>query len=119
MFLKKAGIKKRIFPHLFRHRRATYLANHLTEAQMKEFFGWVQGSDMAEIYVHLSGRDVDNALLKVYGINKPETIKESKLKSRICNRCQAENPYSNTLCSKCGYALDEKTRLDAICDFGP
>jgi len=58
--VEKAGIKKRVYPHLFRHSRATHLANHLTEAQMKQYFGWVQGSDMASIYVHLSGRDLDN-----------------------------------------------------------
>jgi len=29
---KKAGIKKRVNPHNFRHSRATYLANYLTEA---------------------------------------------------------------------------------------
>lgn len=66
----KAGIKKKITPHLFRHSRATALANKLTEAQMKEYFGWVQGSDMASVYVHLSGRDVDNAILDVYGPRK-------------------------------------------------
>ena len=35
---------------------------------MKEHFGWVQGSEMAATYVHLSGRDVDNALLKLQGL---------------------------------------------------
>jgi len=111
---RKAGIKKRIFPHLFRHSRATYLANHLTEAQMKELFGWVQDSDMASVYVHLSGRDVDDALLRVYGIHNHENRKESALKPRICERCKAENPYSNTFCSRCGYALDEPTRLEIM-----
>ncbi|MFH0884360.1 MAG: tyrosine-type recombinase/integrase, partial [Candidatus Micrarchaeota archaeon] len=38
---EKAGIKKHIHPHLFRHSRATALASKLTEAQMKEHFGWV------------------------------------------------------------------------------
>jgi len=64
----KAGIKKRIHPHLFRHSRSTHLAKHFTEAQMKQYLGWVQGSSMAAIYVHLSGRDVDDALLKMHGI---------------------------------------------------
>ena len=41
---KRAGIQKKIYPHLFRHSRATSLANRLTESQMKEHFGWVQGS---------------------------------------------------------------------------
>lgn len=31
---KRAGIKKKVNPHSFRHARATFLANLLTEAQM-------------------------------------------------------------------------------------
>jgi len=42
---RETGIKKRVYPHLFRHSRATELAKHLTEVQMKQMFGWVQGSD--------------------------------------------------------------------------
>ncbi len=56
---KKAGVeKKHIYPYLFRHSRATYLANKLTESQLKVYFGWTQGSKMAGVYVHLSGRDL-------------------------------------------------------------
>ena len=40
---KKAGINKRIHPHLFRHSRCTFMANYLTEAQMNVYFGWTQG----------------------------------------------------------------------------
>ena len=111
---KKAGIKKRMNPHNFRHSRATYLANHLTEAQMKEFFGWVQASDMAAIYVHLSGRDVDGALLKVYGIKNDKEKEESKLKPLTCQRCQEINQFSNKFCKKCGMILDEKLRNEKI-----
>jgi integrase len=64
-----AGIHKRHNPHLFRHSRATFLAQHLTEAQLKQFFGWTQASDMAARYVHLSGRDLDGAILSI--IKKP------------------------------------------------
>ncbi|MBD3210268.1 hypothetical protein GF318_02700 [Candidatus Micrarchaeota archaeon] len=46
------------------------MANKLTEARMKACFGWVQGSDMAGVYVHLSGRDVDKAILGTYGMEK-------------------------------------------------
>ena len=61
-------MKKRIYPHLFRHYRTTRLANVLTEAQLKQLFGWVQVSRIATTYVYLSGRDVDNALLKLHGM---------------------------------------------------
>ncbi len=66
---KKSGINIRIHPHLFSHSRCTYMANYLTEAQMNDYFGWVQGSGMSSVYVHLSGRDVDDAILKANGIS--------------------------------------------------
>jgi site-specific recombinase XerD len=72
----KAGINKNLHPHLFRHSRATYMANFLTEAQMNAYFGWVQGSDMPAVYVHLSGRDIDDAVLKANGIMKSENEPE-------------------------------------------
>lgn len=75
---RKSNIKKKVNPHNFRHSRATYLANKLTEAQMKqELFGWTQSSDMASIYVHLSGRDLDEPLLKMSGLLDDE-IKQNE-----------------------------------------
>ena len=35
---------------------------------MNAHFGWIQASDMPSIYVHLSGRDIDDAVLKANGI---------------------------------------------------
>ena len=107
---KRAGIKKRINPHSFRHARATYLANKLTEAQMKEYFGWVQGSDMASVYVHLSGRDVDGALLKLHGLVKEEK-KDDELQLRICERCQEKNSPAQQFCGRCGSPLSIKIAL--------
>jgi len=69
---ERCGIKKRIHPHLMRHSRATHLANKLTESQMRIFFGWTGGSKMSATYVHLSGRDVDEAILEMNGLRKTE-----------------------------------------------
>jgi integrase len=103
----KAGIKKHVHPHLFRHSRATALASKLTEAQMKEHFGWVQGSDMASTYVHMSGRDVDNALLKIQGLVHDETDQEDKIKAKNCQRCKERNSPVSKYCTRCGLPLDE------------
>ena len=111
---KRAGITKKVNPHNFRHSRATYLANFLTEAQMKEYFGWMQDSKMAAVYVHLSGRDVDNALLKVYGINNNNEKKESIFKPKECSRCQQVNQATNRFCSRCVMPLDEESRAELI-----
>jgi len=43
---RKAGIAKRIHPHLLRHSRATELAQVLTRYQLCIWFGWTMGSDM-------------------------------------------------------------------------
>ncbi len=112
---EKAGIKKRIYPHLFRHSRATFLAHHLTEAQMKDYLGWTQSSKMAAIYVHLSGRDTDDAVLKMSGvkINK-EQEKESPLKSKCCERCKTENETTNKFCKLCGFVLNQKTQHEIL-----
>jgi hypothetical protein len=111
---KRAGIRKKMNPHNFRHSRASYLANHLTEAQMKEYFGWTQDSKMAGIYVHLSGRDVDNALLKVYGIDNGGQKEESLLKPRGCPRCSETNQATNKFCQKCGLPLDQAAISDVL-----
>ena len=105
---RRAGVAKAVNPHNFRHTRATHLANHLTEAQMKAYFGWVQGSDMASTYVHLSGRDVDNALLKLNNIAAPEEDRRrNELAPRSCPACKLDNPATNRFCSRCGTVVDE------------
>jgi len=108
---RRAGIRKRVYPHLFRHSRATYLANYLTEAQMKQFFGWAQGSKMAATYVHLSGRDVDKALLKLHGIELEQTENEARLKVVSCARCGEKNSPTSKFCMRCGAPLSLKTTL--------
>ncbi len=58
---KRAKLNKKIHPHLFRHSLASYYAGFLTEFQMNQFFGWIQGSKMAATYVHMNGKNVDDA----------------------------------------------------------
>ena len=106
---ERAGIKKRVYPHILRHSRATVLANHLTEQQMNIYFGWVQGSDMPAVYVHLSGRDIEGAIKRVYGLEEEE--EEKQLKPVKCPRCGELNVPKAKFCHKCGLLLDEKERL--------
>jgi len=108
-YAKAAGINKRVHPHLLRHSRATHLANVLTEAQMRELFGWSKRSDMPTVYVHLSGRDVDRALLRYYGIPvEDEKSPEEALKPSRCPRCGFENPANFEYCGRCSMLLRVK-----------
>ena len=112
---QRAKVTKPVNPHSFRHARATHLANHLTEAQMNEYFGWVQGSDMPSTYVHLSGRDVDQALLRLHNIAvRDEADSGQKFSLLRCPVCALQNPPSNNFCTRCGTILDEKTAKETI-----
>jgi len=110
---ERAGIKKKVNPHIFRHSRATYLANMLKEAQMNQYFGWIQGSDMPATYVHLSGRDVDNAILEMHGIvDRSKNNREKDLEPKECPRCETKNECTAKFCRRCGLPLDPKTALE-------
>lgn len=79
---------------------------------MKEYFGWTQSSGMAATYVHLSGRDVDNALLKLHGLAKDENGQENVLKIKFCPRCKEKNDAVSQFCRRCGSPLELKVALD-------
>ncbi len=108
----KAGIKKKCNPHIFRHSRATFMADHLTEFQMNQYFGWIQGSDMPSTYVHMSGREVDNSILELNGIKVEKKEKECHLIPKICPKCDTINAYDSHQCNKCGGVLDLKTAIE-------
>lgn len=110
--VKRAGLKKRVFHHLFRHSRATKLANFLSDSQLKQHLGWVQSSAMAAIYVHLSGKEVDDALLRLQGLKKEEKKEEPELKVVICSRCNGSNSPTSKFCIRCGLPLDIKTAVE-------
>ncbi len=105
--LQRAGIKRRIYPHLFRHTRATLLASRVTEAPLEAQMGWVHGSRMTRTYVHISGRDQDNAILKAYGIDVPEDKPIEINKPIVCPRCKEPNDSKSRFCWKCGMVLDK------------
>ena len=103
---KKAGIHKPVNPHHFRHSRATYLATKFTEAQLCQWFGWVQGSRVPAVYVHLSGKDLDADYARLYGIEDPEKPSISKMTPKKCPRCGASVESDARFCYRCGMALD-------------
>jgi len=102
---KRAGIDKPIRPHLLRHSLATYYAPRLTEAVMNEHFGWQQGGRTAAIYTHLSGRQVDDQILAVFGKKKIDVRRNESVDVVYCPRCSLENTPGSTQCGKCGFPL--------------
>lgn len=100
----RAGVKKHIYPHLFRHSRATHLAKIMTEQELKVFFGWTSASAMAGRYVHLSGADVDKKLLENAGMIEASPKKLAG--PRLCPFCNKTQPMAAHICSECGKPMD-------------
>lgn len=103
---EKGGVSKAVNPHAFRHSRATFMASHLKEPEMREFFGWEKDSDMPATYVHLSGRDIDNSVLSIYGYKDVTKSQEPVIKAWNCQRCNEANDSASKYCKKCGLPVD-------------
>jgi len=69
---EKAGLKKDIWPYLYRHSTLTAMAKVFTEAKLEQFAGWTYGSKMTRRYVHFSARDLEDAVLELHGLRQPE-----------------------------------------------
>jgi len=111
---RKAGIKKRIYPHLFRHSRATHLAQDFTEQELKIIFGWSGGSRMPATYVHLSGADIDRKILEKRGIldrNEERPDAAEPLHIKICANCKEKNSPNANFCMVCGSAISSQENL--------
>jgi site-specific recombinase XerD len=100
-----AGIKKRVYPHLFRHSRATHcLASGIfNEAQSKAYFGWTPGSDMLSTYSHLVESDANNALIRQHLTATSPT--DEKLGIKACGSCRELNRAEANACAVCGTTL--------------
>ncbi len=107
---------KKVKPHNFRHTRATILAKTVAEAPLEAQMGWVHGSQMARIYVTLSGRDVDEAILRSHGIEMEDEGKTRVSPLRKCPRCGEFNEAEGRFCQACGMALarEAAVRVDAV-----
>ena len=104
---REAGIRKRVYPHLFRHTRITHIRseNHMNQDQAKLFFGFSKDSTVMErTYSHLISKDANDAVLRMYGIVPKE--RDALPAPDQCGMCRLPNEPGSTFCSRCGYALD-------------
>ncbi len=108
MLAGRAGVRKNVNPYVFRHTAASRDAKlGFTEAQLCLKYGWVFGSKMPRVYIHLAGTDLREKVMEVYAgmeveKREPQTIK--------CPRCSALNNPGQNYCYTCGSPLSPQGR---------
>ena len=105
---KQLNIK--LHPHLLRHLRATQLIKEkIPERIVMKLLGH-RTEKMMRIYVNLVHRDIEEAILKHYGI-QPQTQNNDK-ETIKCPRCGATNPKEANYCWRCAYPLHQQAALE-------
>lgn len=95
---REAKIKKKVNLKLFRHSSATRLANTLTDSLMRKRFGWSATSKMPSKYAHIIQSDVEDSILKYYGIENNSAVDRSP---KICPRCEHSVSFDADVCENC------------------
>jgi integrase len=102
--LGKRILGRPIYPHMFRHTRATEDSRYFTDREMMMLYGWKR-PDMVGVYSHLSMRDVEDKDLVLHGMKRKEEVLRPLVKIQVCPECCQENAPVAIYCVKCGAVL--------------
>jgi integrase len=101
----KAGIKKKVNPHSFRHLAITHwILDGYSEQEIKHRAGWSKGSSqMFKIYANFTDQQMNDSIYERCGL-KTEDKRHVTLKK--CPRCSNVLKADDRFCSQCSLVLD-------------
>jgi integrase/recombinase XerD len=110
----RSGLEKRITPHLLRHSRITHLVQQgMQESVIKQMMWGSVNSRQLATYLHLTGDDVDNEVLRTNGLEL-KAKKEPGLKAVQCPKCATVYASTSDTCPRCGMAREEGDELSLL-----
>ena len=99
---KKAGIKRNVHPHLFRHSTLTNLASDgMQESILRKLAGWSGSSDMPAVYIHVGNKDVEQAQLARQGKAAAQQHLSQSPLTKECPNCHKDMPIEAQYCTNC------------------
>ncbi|TBR09329.1 MAG: hypothetical protein EPO62_05125 [Candidatus Nitrosotenuis sp.] len=118
--VRRAGIKKRVWPHLLKHVSCSYDSElGLPESYRKYKHHWTPGSKMARVYEHLSSSiipkiQVESMRLMNHPVDESKIQKmEQKVElSKRCRRCEFENSRDAMYCNRCAFPLNDSDAVE-------
>jgi site-specific recombinase XerD len=101
-----AGVEKKGTPHIFRHTAITNLIRAgVQESVIKKMMWGSLSSGMLASYLHMTGEDIDRAILEANGLAPREKKRTPTMEPRECARCHAINGPTMNYCGTCGQPL--------------
>jgi len=101
---RDAGLRKRVYPHMFRHCSITHAldSRKFTEAETKAYYGLVKDSKRLATYSHVGVKQANNAALRSVGIAAED--RPAQKQAVTCWQCGQRNVGAQ-YCFQCGNAL--------------
>lgn len=102
---KRAGIKKRVNPHSFRHLAITqWILDGYIEQEIKQRAGWSKGSNqMFKIYGNFTDKEIDDHIYEKCGL---KTKNKRHVTLKKCPRCSNVLKPDDKFCSQSSLVLD-------------
>jgi len=113
---RKAGIKRRVWPHLLRHSRIAALKQQkdqkkkLSDDDIMNISGH-RDRHMLDRYGKITMAMTNQRLLEAAGFADEEIEVKKGVNPQACPRCKFLNSPLSEFCGRCGMVLDEATAL--------
>jgi len=96
-------IGRRVHAHMLRHSRATWLLRRgMPEKELMYLLG-ERTREMIDVYVTLTGRDVEEKVKRMYGLRAAEELDLVR-----CPSCGQPIPKGSPICPRCGRFFHDK-----------
>lgn len=114
--VKRLGktIGKDVTSYHLRHSGITEAAKILSGEMLCKYAGWVQGSRMAQTYVHMTSEDVSKIRTSVITNAEPPRPEPNQVqvKQKVCLSCKTKHPSDAVMCMKCAIPLSIKDKIN-------
>jgi site-specific recombinase XerD len=106
LIARRAGVEKKITPHIFRHSRCTHLLREgYPESIIKKMLWGNDSTNMLATYGHLVDSDIEREVAMHNGITTAEHQRDTSLDPVQCTRCYSINTPTARYCNSCGLEL--------------
>jgi integrase len=113
----KAGIKKKLHAHLFRHYAITNEQKQGMDIVLNAKRRGISLQTLQKVYLHYNHQDADDAYLRLKGSKTSEDLQaehenETQLMPKTCPHCQFLNDCNAMYCHECKRPVDIKSFVE-------